>query len=371
MPLPPLPEPTDPLRRARALATGLPASAYLFGSLLGANALQTASLATLPFSRRVFRKINREVADAWWGQCVTVARHLNGSRLVLSGDDVPAKESAIVLANHQQMPDITWLMDFAKRKGRLGDLKWFVKDAIKWVPGVGWGMVFLDCLFVKRDWVSDAATIAQTFERILKDDIPLWLVVFPEGTRFSPEKLAKADEFADKAGLPHTEHVLQARTAGFVASVQGLRGHVDAIYDVTIGYEEGVPSLWQFIKGYNRVAHMHVDRIPIADLPESAEDLGSWLHARFQLKDRRLDAFYRDGAFSELPPLEVQQEAATRGESRRAAGSNGRRALRPISNEVLDQPDDQGTGEHASSGEEQVLDAEEVAGSAAVIELFG
>jgi lysocardiolipin and lysophospholipid acyltransferase len=289
------------------------------------------------------------------------------SHLLLSGDDVPAKESAIVLANHQQMPDITWLMDFAKRKGRLGDLKWFVKDAIKWVPGVGWGMVFLDCLFVKRDWASDATTIAQTFERILQDDIPLWLVVFPEGTRFSPEKLAKADAFADEAGLARTEHVLQARTAGFVASVQGLRGHVDAIYDVTIGYEEGVPSLWQFIKGQNRVAHMHVERIAIADLPESAEELGSWLHARFQLKDRRLDAFYRDGAFLELPTTTDQQEVTTDEEPARVAGANGRRT-QALSGEALDRPDNPGNG-GASADPKQVFDSEGEA--ATVVELFG
>jgi len=305
MPLPPLPEPTDYLLRARAVAKALPVSGWLFGTLLGANAMQMASLATLPFSRRLFRKINRELANAWWGQCVIVAQQLNGARLELSGDELPAEENVILLVNHQQMPDITWLMDLARKKGRLGDMKWFVKDEIKWVPGVGWGMVFLECLFVKRDWATDAKAIARTFERILRDDVPLWLMLFPEGTRITPEKLSQADAFADKAGLQRTEHVLLPRTSGFMASIRGLRDHIDAVYDVTIGYERGVPSLWQFIKGYSPVAHMHIRRVPVAELPESSEALSDWLHDCFQQKDRRLAAFYRDGFFTDRPRLHV------------------------------------------------------------------
>ena len=62
------------------------------------------------------------------------------------------------------MADITFLMDFAYRKGRLGDMKWMVKDIIKYVPGVGWGMLFLDCIFVKRDWTTDKESIRKTFD---------------------------------------------------------------------------------------------------------------------------------------------------------------------------------------------------------------
>ncbi|PID38822.1 MAG: hypothetical protein CSB49_03520 [Proteobacteria bacterium] len=297
MPLPPLPNPTDQLEKLRRVATAVPVSGWLFGTLMGANAVQTASLATLPFSRRLFRKINRRMADGWWGHCVDIAHTLNKAELVLYGDDVPYQENAIVVVNHQQMPDITWLMDLAKQKGRLGDLKWFVKDKIKWVPGVGWGMVFLDCLFVKRDWSKDEASIAATFERILRDDVPLWLMLFPEGTRITPDKLRRSNAFAEKAKLEPTKHVLLPRTSGFAASVQGLRTHVKAVYDVTIGYEEGVPTLWQFIQGLNRKAHLHLRRVPIEELPEDGEALGLWLQEAFRIKDKRLAYYYQRGTF--------------------------------------------------------------------------
>ena len=66
---------------------------------------------------------------------------------------------------------------------------------------------------------------------------------------------------------------------------------------MTIGYVDGVPSLWQYARGLARCAHMHVRRYPIGELPESDEALARWLHERFAEKDERLGRFYETGAF--------------------------------------------------------------------------
>ena len=292
-----------PLENSRGLwpnlkqwATAVPTATWLFATLLGANGLQMSSLALRPFSGRAFRRLNRQLADLWWGHCVTLSRRLNGVRLVLTGDPIPVAENALVIANHQDMADITFLMVLARSRGRLGDMKWFVKDPIKYVPGVGWGMVFLDCLFVKRRWTEDEDVVKQTFARFAEQKIPLWLMTFPEGTRITAAKLEQARAFAEKRGLRPTEHVLVPRTKGFVASVQGLRDHLDAVYDITIGYEKGVPTLWQYVKGLSNVAHLHVHRVSVGEMPQTDAELASWLQHRFQAKDRLLDSFYRTGA---------------------------------------------------------------------------
>ncbi len=297
MPLPPLKDPPGFKRRLQTLTVSVPLSGFLMSTLLAGNLGQTLSLGLLPFSRHAFRRANRELADWWWGICVTASHRINHVELMFTGDEIPPRENAIVVVNHQQMPDITFLMVLAREKGRLGDMKWFVKDQLKYVPGVGWGMVFLDCLFVKRDWASDVENIRQTFGRITRDSVPLWLMLFPEGTRFKPEKLERSRDFARKKGLHQPEHTLVPRTKGFVASVQGLGEHLDAVYDITIGYEEGVPNLWQYVKGVCTRAHLHVHRAPARDLPETDEGLSNWLMHRFKRKDELLDHFYKNGAF--------------------------------------------------------------------------
>ena len=302
MPLKPLLDPKGTFRRVTGTLVGSLSAIFLFSLLIFFNSLQTASLAIKPFSVTAFRSFNRWAADAWWGLCVKTAAWVYGLRIKVSGDEVPMRENAVVISNHQQMPDIPVLLWFAKSKDRLGDLKWFVKDVIKYVPGIGWGMLFLDCPFIKRDWTSDKEYIKKVFERILKGRIPLWLVTFAEGTRFSPAKLKQSQDFAEKNGLFVPRHVLIPRTKGFTATVSELGHHLDAVYDVTIGYIDGVPTLWQWVKGYVREVNLHVRRYPIESLPSGETELSAWLMERFRQKDQLLETYYAEGSWGSVLP---------------------------------------------------------------------
>lgn len=302
MPQAPLSNPPSWKERFAGTAKAVPAVGFLFVTLIAFNLLQTLSLVLLPLSRKAFRGFNRWAANLWWGWCVSLARGLHKTRIEVSGDAVPDGENALVLANHQQMPDITFLMFFARSKQRLGDMKWFVKDIIKYVPGAGWGMVFLDCPFVKRNWAADRESIARTFSRLVQGRVPVWLILFPEGTRITPQKLSKSNDYARAHGHQTHRHLLLPRTKGFAASVQGLRSHLDAVYEITIGYPTGVPTLWQYCRGFVRVAHLHVRRFPVGDMPANDDELSRWLIDRFQEKDRLLERFYQTGRFiSEAP----------------------------------------------------------------------
>jgi len=280
-----------------ALSKAVPTSVALFGSLLSFNLAQMLMFSVKPFSDDLNRRFNRWIADTWWGWCVTTAKKINRIHIRVTGDALPMRENAICLSNHQQMADIVFLMFLARNRDRLGDMKWMAKKIIKYVPGVGWGMAMIDCVFVDRDWTADRGRIRATFRRFREKNIPLWLVSFPEGTRITEEKLATARKFAEKRKIKPPRHVLVPRSKGFVAAVVGLRDHVEAVYDVTIGYAQGVPSLWQFIKGFAKSAHLHVRRYPIADLPEEDEALARWLFSRFEGKDDLLEHFHANGTF--------------------------------------------------------------------------
>jgi 1-acyl-sn-glycerol-3-phosphate acyltransferase len=302
MPLPPLSEPGALSRRLASVAVGVPVTGFLLSTLLGFNAAQLLSLGIKPLSPGAFRRFNRWAADTWWGWCVSLSERINDTHVRVSGDAVPPRENALVIANHQQMSDIPFLMIWARQKERLGDLKWMVKTSLKWVPGVGWGMAFLDCVFVDRDWLADRASIERTYSHLIAARVPMWMITFPEGTRITAEKLPASQAYAREHGLAVPEHVLIPRVKGFVAAVRGLAGHATAIYDVTIGYQRGVPTLWQYIKGLAGVASLHVRRYPLADLPTDDGELARWLLQRFAEKDRLLDHFYRHGAFPSVAP---------------------------------------------------------------------
>ncbi|MDA3862757.1 MAG: lysophospholipid acyltransferase family protein [Deltaproteobacteria bacterium] len=281
-----------------SLLKGGGGSIFLVDTLFSLNFVQLLSLGIRPFSKPKFRKINSWTASKHWGLYVTLSKLLNQVEVLASGDRIPADENAIVFANHQEMTDIPVLLFLAKQKQRLGDLKWFAKYPIKYVPGVGWGLMFLDCLFVKRNWSQDKDFINNLFSKFKKEDIPLWLISFVEGTRITDEKLEISRKFARKKGFFLPENVMIPRTRGFAASVKGLREHVDAIYDITIGYPEGVPTLLQFIRGYAKKIHIHIRRFPLAQLPEDEEQLKQWLVNRFEEKDQLLHEYKLNGFFS-------------------------------------------------------------------------
>ena len=265
--------------------------------ILTANVFQMFSIVLLPVSRPAFRRVNTFLAGRVWGWWGWLLEHANDMKLIVSGDTLPPGENAIVVANHQGMADIMVLVCFATKQRFVQNLKWLVKDIIKYVPGVGWGMLFLDCIFLKRDWARDAEAIKRTFHRISVDRVPLWLLSFPEGTRITPEKLAESKAYAAERGLQPLEHMLFPRPKGFAASVMGLRDHVTAIYSVTIAYHGAPTSFTELWIGPCRHVSIDVRRIPMKDLPVGEAALGDWLTAEFRTKDAALATFNATGTF--------------------------------------------------------------------------
>ena len=179
----------------------------------------------------------------------------------------------------------------------IANLKWFVKDVLKYVPGIGWGMLFLDCIFVKRNWQSDYVYIEKIFHKFKRYNIPVWVISFVEGTRMRLHKLQKSQEYATQNGRQPLNHCLLPRTKGFCATVNALREHFDAVYDITIGYHQGIPTLWQWCQGHVKQVNIHARRFPISNVPKDESKLQDWLFQRYEEKDMLLDNLYRKGAF--------------------------------------------------------------------------
>ncbi len=248
------------------------------------NFLQMASVVVYPFSRKLFRFVNKKIAELFWWLCIQTCKVVNFT-VELTGDELDPNENALVIANHQSMTDIVILFFLAHKYGRLDDLKWFVKHEFKYVPGPGWGLQFLNTIFVKRNWFTDAKLIEESFANILKNSIPCWLVIFPEGTRKTPEKLLKSQSFAERNNFRPMQHLLFPRTKGFRATIRGLGNYLEAIYDVTITYPDLKQiSLFELITSKDVHAQLHVKRFTMSEVILNS-DLDQWLIDRFQVKD--------------------------------------------------------------------------------------
>lgn len=296
-----LPSPKQPVRRIFGYLLGSFMLTFIVLFFMLINATQILSLLLYPFSRSAFRWVNTRMSLALWVTVMTFIR-VYGLHVSITGDATPPRENVILVANHQDMSDIPLLIPIAVKNRMCAHLKWYAKWVLKYVPGFGWGMQFLNCIFLKRDWSRDKDSIMKTFEVINTENIPCWLVLFPEGTRLTAEKLAKCQDYARRRRLPIPEHVMTPRSKGFTATCVGVRSHIQAVYDVTIGYPDGVPSVWQLMCGFVPQVYLHVRRFPLAGLPDTQEALAAWLMTLYQEKDRLLAYFAKHKQFPSAMP---------------------------------------------------------------------
>lgn len=154
----------------------------------------------------------------------------------------------LVLANHQSWVDIVVLQKLFNR--RIPFLRFFLKRQLFWVPVLGLCWWALDFPFMGRYTrkqieknpelgIRDREVTRRACEKFRA--IPVSIMNFVEGTRFTPAKHAKQ-------ASPY-RHLLKPKSGG-VAFVIGAMGEsLHAVLDVTIVYPGGRPTMMDLMGG--------------------------------------------------------------------------------------------------------------------------
>ncbi|KAJ4966454.1 hypothetical protein NE237_018303 [Protea cynaroides] len=250
------------------------------------------------FSVHYSRKVASFLFGTWLALWPFLFEKINKTKVVFSGETVPAKERVLLIANHRTEVDWMYLWDFALRKGCLGYIKYILKSSLMKLPIFGWAFHLLEFIAVERKWEADESIMRQRLSTFTDPSDPLWLAMFPEGTDFTEQKCIRSQEFAADNGLPILKNVLLPKTKGFYACLDILRNSLDAVYDVTIGYKHRCPLFMDNVYGTHPAeVHIHVRRIPLSEIPTSEEEAAAWLMDTYQLKDQLLTDFTAQGYF--------------------------------------------------------------------------
>jgi 1-acyl-sn-glycerol-3-phosphate acyltransferase len=222
-----------------------------------------------------------------------------GGRVTVHGlESIPFKESAFIISNHRSFGDWIFIHAVAIRRGMLGYCRYFSKDSVKWIPFFGWGIRMMGMIMLKRNWTQDWKRIMDTFGLYTRHVLPLWLVSYSEGSRWTVKKAAACQEYARLNDRHSPDYVLLPRTRGFVTSIKALRDRLKAVYDFTLVYHKGrknvMPPIYAFLFGWlgDYEFDLYIQRYPIESLPSDEDALSDWLHDRFVEKDRLLKSIY-------------------------------------------------------------------------------
>jgi len=177
-------------------------------------------------------------------------------------------------------------------------LRIVLKGGLKKVPVVGFAMQSLGYLFLERDWAKDEVHMEGMLECYQNGD-GVQLLIFPEGTDLSESNLAKSHAFSKKQNKPLLHNVLIPRSKGLAFITEKMRGSVDALYDITLGFPDKVPQNEStiFNSDWPAEIHIHTRRIELSSLPKDEAGMEEWTLKTFEAKEKSLEAFKSKQAF--------------------------------------------------------------------------
>ena len=262
----------------------------------------------LPRLRAACNPLLTGLAASWIGFNNWLWDTFTRTRLSLRGDaDLQLDGHYLVLANHQSWVDILVLQKVFNR--RIPLLRFFLKRQLFWVPLLGLAWWALDFPFMgrytPRQVAKNPALAGKDIEATRRAcekfrAIPVAIMNFVEGTRFTDDKHAKQ-------GSPY-RHLLKPKSGGVAFVLDAMGEGLHAILDVSIAYPAGRPSLVDLLA--DRVPEV---RVQVRQRPIPTELVGGdyqgdrefrvrfqqWMNGLWREKDEDLAALL--GATSAAP----------------------------------------------------------------------
>jgi 1-acyl-sn-glycerol-3-phosphate acyltransferase len=268
-----------------------------------------------PFKQRLRDWLAR-VAESWIGFNNRLLSLYGNTRWDLAlPPDLDRAGVYLVICNHQSWVDILVLQKCFNR--RLPLLRFFLKRELIWVPFLGIAWWALDFPFMRRLSRqqlekrpelkgADLESARQACEKF--SGIPVAMMSFPEGTRFSEAKRS--------AGDSPFRHLLRPKAGGIGVVLYAFDQRLHACIDVTIAYPGRAgppPTFWELISGQVeritvRAAHREIPgHLLGADYRSDRSArvaLQHWIGMLWSAKDQELDGLLTSGPEDRLGPVE-------------------------------------------------------------------
>ncbi|CAM4798029.1 unnamed protein product [Rotaria magnacalcarata] len=133
--------------------------------------------------------------------------HWVNTKIYFHGDYqevIKRKENVLFISNHQSSVDWIVANMLAVRQDSLGHIRYILKNDLKWIPLYGFYFQQHGCIYVHRNDKGDLERVEKGIQQIKSDGLPIWLVIFPEGTRYNPvnnqDAIERSRQFAKQKG---------------------------------------------------------------------------------------------------------------------------------------------------------------------------
>lgn len=237
-----------------------------------------------------FIRWNFNLQQWWTGTLFASAQRIYQLTLEVTGDRVE-RGPIIVFMRHTSLAD-TMLPAaiFSRRQGLM--LRYVLKRELLWDPCIDIVGNRIPNAFVERGTGNISGGVA-VVQRLMSGITEReGILIYPEGTRFTPAKLQKvlarlqqgsgARLYAKASKL---QNVLPPRLGGPLAILE-LNENADAVFCAHVGLESAVTAS-DLLSGklVGQTIRAHCWRVPFADIPRDREAQTDWLYERWAQVD--------------------------------------------------------------------------------------
>ncbi len=287
----------------RRVASGVPPTAarlvlflwvYLAAETGGVVVLGAAWVASLGGRRSAWlRDVTWRFQGLWAGALLGAVRVLFGLRLEVKGDDLVAPGPVIVLIRHASIVDNLLPANLVARPHRIR-LRYVLKRELLADPCLDIAGRRLPNYFVRRGTgaAEEVGRVRALAGGLGSDE---GVLIYPEGTRFTPERRARAIErIAERdaslaARAERIRHLLPPRLGGVGALLDGAP-EADVVVIAHHGFDglRLISDIWQGgLVGL--VVRVRVTRVPRSTVPMEGAARAAWLYDLWQDVDDWLE----------------------------------------------------------------------------------
>jgi 1-acyl-sn-glycerol-3-phosphate acyltransferase len=267
---------------------------FLFGELRGLlGVLRVWLLSGGPWSTDSPRRRQRtyRLQVAWASGHLAAVCRLCGVSFEVEGDEHVGPGPLIIFARHASIVDNGLPARLISRAHGF-DLRYVLKRELQMLPTLDLGARWVPTCFVERTSPDPEREIARVASLAVGlDGERDGVLIYPEGTRYTPAKLAALKARTDiadprlRASIERLQHMLPPRTGGPLALLaQAPQAAVLVCGHVGLDNFRDLREIWSgaLIGTTVRVRFWRHER---AELPQLREDLGAWLYERWQELD--------------------------------------------------------------------------------------
>ena len=236
--------------------------------LIGTPVLLGGIVKLLTFGKEPRRRVRlalAKLAERWVARNDRIFDALLTTRWDISGvEGLDPDGHYLLVANHVSWVDIFAV--FRAFHGKTAFIRFFLKQQLIWFPIVGQASWALDFPFMRRYTPEELAAHPEKRGRDLETTriacrryrrIPVTILNFVEGTRFSPAKQREQQS-------PY-RFLLRPRPGGISFVLASLAEQLDGVIDVTLVYPTLDVTMWDFVS--NRIPRIVV-RAQKLDVPQ-------------------------------------------------------------------------------------------------------